>query len=215
MIYMENKDKINFDLNFLDKNIKEKPQQKQSTSGGPNWGYPNDGHNVEGSRATTSPGGLSDAAKKWAWGIGIVVVISTISSFSGNSSSTPTPSTVQSATDSSGQVQVGHYMCSSYAASYAGSIQPNSTTLTELNAESDRIDAMGIARKSVKADLDSTYVDQTDQYAIDSYNERVNTYNASYQTYSNAYDSYEAKKTAYNNQVDTYNNYLENNCTPN
>lgn len=207
------KDKINFDLEFLEKNTKEKPKE-QPKSKDPNWVFHKD-QPKEGMKSFKLD--KKHSKKTWLWGLGVVVVIIILASSSGDSGSSSTSgSTTKSYSNTdSGMVQVGNYMCSSYAAGQADNLEPSSFTKSQIEAEYDRVEAMGNARESEKADLDSTYVDDTDQYEIDSYNQRVRAYNAGYQTYSDAYDSWEVKKNAYNAQVDTYNNYLRTHCTPN
>ena len=213
---MDKKDKINFDLDFLEKNTKEKPKELPKSKD-PNWVYHKDNSGTKGSPKppVASSSRMSDTAKKWAWGIGIVVAIVIFSSLGGNSSTPTNSMTTEADTNSNRQVQVGNYMCSSYAASQADSMAPSSVTEASLTAEENQVNAMSNARKAEKQRLDSVYVDQTDQTAIDSYNAQVDAYNASYQPYSDAYDAWEVKKSAYNATVDAYNNYLKQNCTPN
>lgn len=207
------KNKINFDLDFLEKNTKEKPKESPKSKD-PNWVFHKD-QPKEGMKSFKLDKKYSK--KTWLWGLAIVafIIILASSSDSGSSSSSSSATKSSYSSTNSGMVQVGNYMCSSYAASQADSMEPSAYTKNQIEAESDRVDAMTSARKSEKADLDSTYVDETDQYAIDSYNERVDAYNAGYQAYSDAYDAWEIKKNAYNAQVDSYNNYLRSHCTPN
>lgn len=220
---MENKDKINFDLNFLDKNIKEKPQQEQSTSGGPNWGYPNDGHNVESSKATASPGGLSDTAKKWAWGIGITLILIIASASSGDSNSSSSAPSVNNNTSQgahstddytfktgSGQT----FRCSNYTYGRAMALRPNATTQSQISSDSAAIDtrASNLALENTR--VGNMYVDENDQYSIDTYNEAVNSYNLKSSSLKNAIAGWNARNTAFNAEIDTYNNYLDANCTP-
>jgi hypothetical protein len=216
---MENKDKINFDLDFLDKNTKEKPKHNPNTSKDPNWVF-HDGNKSNTRKAPVpASGGMSDTAKKWAWGIGIFIVLAIIGSLSdSSSSSTPSTSsnTYQPTTSASdGSVRVGQYWCSSYAASHADSIEPSATEKNALDIQATRVKNAGDARKVEKASIENEYVDETDQYAIDEHNARIDSYNNRYQTYSDDYDDYERKLAAYNQKVDTYNNYLTSNCRPN
>lgn len=220
---MENKDKINFDLNFLDKNFKEKPQQKHSTSGGPNWGYPNDGHNVEDSKVTVSPGGLSDAAKKWAWGIGITLILIVVGSSSGGSNNSPSTPSVSNNTSQdthspddytfktgSGQT----FRCSSYSYGRAMSLRPDATTQSQINSDSAAIDTRTNNLALENTRIKNMYVDENDQYSIDTYNEAVSNYNFKSSSLKNVIANWNARNTAFNVKIDTYNNYLDANCTP-
>jgi len=192
---MKNNEKIDFDLNFLDKDFKEKPKTSPKTQ----------------NTTTPSSGGLSDSAKKWAWGIGIFLVIIIIGAFSDDSSTSSTSST----TTNNGMVQVGQYMCSSYYANRADELAPSSITKTSLTTQASDLDSMNTNLENEKSEVENEYVDETDQYSIDQHNEKVDTYNYHLQQYKNKYDSYDSSFNSYNTSVDTYNNFLKSNCTPN
>lgn len=198
--FMSNKDKINFDLDFLDKNVKEKPK-KDSSSKDPNWVF-HDGKSNQEKKYTKK----ESPAKVWMWGIGVVGVIVLIGIFSGDNSNNTSNST-------NGSVQIGQYMCSSYAATQADNMAPNTLIKSQLESESSRIDAETQRRSLEENYLNNAYVDTTDQYAVDSYNTRLEAFKNGYQAYSDRYDAYEQREASYNQTVDAYNNYLINNCT--
>ena len=162
---MDNKDKVDFDLDFLDKNVKEKPKQKPNSSKDPNWVF------YEGNKGTNK-NPASDyskgPSKNWLWVLGVIGFFIIVGLFSGDSNSTSTTSSTNN-----GLVQVGQYMCSTYYADQADNMAPSSVTKAELDSETDRIDAITNARIAEKKYLDTTYVDETDQWAIDNYNSRV------------------------------------------
>ena len=214
---MSNKDKINFDTDFLDQIAKEKPKETPKSAGGkdPNWVFHNGN---KGKSPTPDAGGMSDSAKKWAWGIGIVLLFIVIGAFSDDSSSTSSTSngTYQPSTSASdGSVRVGQYWCSSYAASHADSIEPSNSEKTSLSIQKTRVENAGETLTAEKTALENEYVDETSQYAIDAHNARIDSYNSRYQAYSDDYDDYERRLPIYNQKVQTYNNYLASNCRAN
>ena len=207
---MENKDKINFDTDFLEKNTKEKPRETPKSKD-PNWVF-HDGKSNKGKTPTPDTGGMSDSAKKWAWGIGIVAVISILSSLGGDSTSTPPPSMN---TNNNGKVRVGQYTCSSYAASQADNMTPPSYEKSALNTKGSELDSRSTTFDSEKSQIENEYVDNTDQYSLDTHNSKVDDYNSQLQQYRNDLQTYNSDLAAYNAKVDAYNSYLKNNCTPN
>ena len=207
---MENKDKINFDTDFLEKNTKEKPKETPKSKD-PNWVF-HDGKSNKGKYPTPDSGGMSDNAKKWAWGIGIVVVISILSSLGGDSTNMPSPSVN---TNNNGGVRVGQYMCSSYAASQADNMTPPSYEKSSLGTQSSELDSRSTTLDSEKNQIENEYVDNTDQYSLDTHNSKVDDYNSELQQYKNDVHAYDSDLASYNAKVDVYNSYLKNNCTPN
>ncbi|EKD63945.1 MAG: hypothetical protein ACD_51C00137G0002 [uncultured bacterium] len=199
------KDKINFDLDFLDKDAPEanpnKPVHQKKTEE-----TKNDSHKPSKS--------MSDGAKKWLTGIVIVGAIALFGTFSDDSS--PTISTSNSAItasqDDDGLIQTGQYRCSQYHHNRAGELEPSATdgaTLdsktAQLAAESDRMD-------SEKYQLENEYVDEYDQWSIDQHNESIDDYNSRLQSYRYRAQAHEVVIDNYNARVETYNNYLVANC---
>ncbi|GEM_PF-3101041 len=240
---MLNDKHIKVDLGFLDKDFKENPTQKPSSATTPTpistkstssqGGNPLLNHSDDELKKVASAAQADiprlrkkKALKMFLWGIGILIFLAIIASASGDNTSAPaqnyvTPSTVTPnyvtplTNTSDGSVQVGHYMCSSYAASQADSMAPSALEKSQVDNEEIEVQNETTARKAEKASLSSESVDQTDQAAIDSYNAKVDAFNNSYQAYSDRYDTYERDLASYNQKVDAYNNYLSANCTPN
>lgn len=202
---MEHKDKIDFDLNFLDKNTKEKPKQ-QSKSKDPNWVYHKDGPGAKNPNAPSSDG-MSDNAKKWAWGIGLVLLFIVIGAFSDDSST--------SSSTNSGMVQNGDFMCSSYNSTAADNLGPTASERSSIDSTSSSLDYRGDALASEKDDIESEYVDEYDQDSIDEHNERIDDLNYRLQRYRNDLDAYEDARLAYNTKIQAYNDYLTAHCTRN
>jgi hypothetical protein len=204
---MLNKDKINFDTDFLDQNAKEKPKEKpkSSDSKDPNWVF----HNGSNGGENPASGEKESRGKLWLWAIGIVIAIGIISSLGSSgstTSSTPTPNNLISG---SGQT----YRCSSYAYDKATSMEPSSLTQTQINSESNALDIRTNSLNVEGRRIDNMYVDEYDQYSIDSYNEVVAAYNQKRNRLKIDIDNWNAKNNAFNIQIDKYNNYLDANCT--
>lgn len=212
---MENKDKIDFDLNFLDENTKEKPKHPPKGKGGdssskdPNWVYHKDGTSAKGTTPESS-GGMSDTAKKWAWGIGIVIVISILSSLGDTGNST---SSTQNG--SSDMVRNGDYMCSSYNSQQADNLGPTSSEKSSLDYLSTTLDSRSDSITNEKNEVENEYVDEYDQSSIDAHNERVDNVNYKLRQYRNDVSSYETQRTSYNSKIEAYNSYLIAHCTKN
>ena len=215
---MENKDKINFDLDFLDKNAKEKPKDKPKSKD-PNWVFHKDNPDAKAYKAPSSfnPYGLSDTQKKWAWGLGIVLVLIIVGALSGSGNSTSTPS-APSTTSSSNSNLIGAsgqtYSCTDDNYNQATALEPDPATVASLNTESAELDSRQTALNTESAQVDAMYVDQSDQTSLDTYNAAVNGYNAKLNQLKADDASWNQRNTALNTQIDTYNNFLNANCTP-
>lgn len=127
-----------------------------------------------------------------------------------NPSEQSTPSKLNNSSDQA-DIIVGQYRCSSYAISRANDLKPT-LTLEALEAEESDLEVRSEFIKLSAKKVDETYVDETSQSSIDSYNKLVNTHNSLFNTFKNDYEAYEQKLERFNNQVDTYNNYLASNC---
>lgn len=203
------KDHLNIDLDFLDK--KEAPKTAASGASGPNT-------------SQSKPARPVTTGYKYNWKniliIGGVVLFfgwaifsdSSGSSSSSGSSYTPTTNTTDSnniLTDS-GET----FRCSDSNYDRAMQLKPSTSLGAQLASESDTLDAQIAASKREKAAIEAMYVDENDQYAVDSYNERVDSYNVERQRLITAGNSWDQRHTAFSNQIDTYNNYLDTNCRP-
>ncbi len=202
---MENKEKIDFDLNFLDENTKEKPKQppkqKSGNSKDPNWVYHKDA--PKGKTPDLGSSGMSDSAKKWAWGIGVVLLFIVIGAFSDDSgtsstSSTPTNTASLDHTFTSGSGQT--FSCSDYNYDKAIAMRPTDTESTALD---NRVSASETSRSAIE----NMYVDEYDQDSLDTYNAAVDNFN-----YRN--NRLKSDLAAFDAKVDAYNNYLDAHCTP-
>ena len=109
-------------------------------------------------------------------------------------------------------VIVGQYRCPSYAISRAEQLKLTLTAKTLEAEESDLELRSGFIELSAKK-IEETYVDETSQFSIDSYNNLVNAHNSLIETFKKDYEAYEAKLDSFNAQVDQYNGYLEKNCS--
>jgi len=190
--------KIDFDLDFLDKNAKEKPKQKPNSSKDPNWVFYDD-KNKSDNDYNRGP------SKTWMWVLGVIGLFVVIGIFSGDSNNTPA---------NNGLVQVGQYMCSSYYANQADSMAPPSYQKSSLDSTSSELDSRGNALDTEKSQIENEYVDESSQYSINTYNAKVDDYNNRLQRYKNDLSSYNSNIATYNAKVDAYNNYLIKNCTP-
>ena len=209
---MVKKDKIDFDLNFLDENTKEKPKHPPRVAGAdfsskdPNRDYYKDG---KGNKPELS-GGMSDSVKKWLWGIGIVVAISIISSLGNTGSSTSSTSN-----NSNDMVRNGNYMCSSYNSQQADNLGPTSSEKSSLDSLASSIELKESILLSEKTDIESEYVNDYDQNSIDIHNQKIDNFNYKLQKYRSDLKSYESQRQTYNAKIEAYNSYLITHCTKN
>jgi hypothetical protein len=205
---MSNKDKINFDTDFLDQVSKEKPKEKPKSDGSkdPNWVFRNG--NNKGKNPL--PAKKEHPLKVWAWGIGIVVVLGLIGAFSGGSS---TSSTSSSGTTyvSPNTIDKNGYTCSSYDSQQADSLDPdpNNTTVRAIDT-----DEAALNQRSVAIDQESNRIDAEQSYADQAtYNVDVAAYNASLQQYKADAATLSNRISAYNTSEAAHNNYLASHCT--
>ncbi len=194
--------KIDFDLDFLDKNVKEKPKQKPNFSKDPNRVFYDDKNKPYNDYG-------KGPSKTWMWVLGVIVLSVVVGIFLGDSNNTSTTSPTNN-----GLVQVGQYMCSTYYADQADNMAPSSYQKSSLDSTSSKLDSRGTALDSEKFQIKNEYVDETNQYNIDAYNAKVDDYNYRFQQYENDLSSYNSSVNAYNTKIDAYNNYLRTNCTP-
>lgn len=207
----DSKDHLDIDLEFLDKKepvrVAPKPEAKAPKTGDPNWRY------YDPKNANPQKG------KKYNWKkiiiIGAVILFVVLVGSSDNQASSPSGGTyVPTAQPSgSGNVIVGQYSCPSYAATQADSIQPSDSVKLQLDREQTNLQARSNRLDIQKNQLDSTYVDETDQSSIDDYNSRVNSYNYGINSYKSDASALSNRIDAYNAQVERYNSYLASNCT--
>jgi hypothetical protein len=111
----------------------------------------------------------------------------------------------------SDDVSVGQYNCSSYYANQAEKMRPTHSE-SEIDAEGTALKQRAKAVEQSANKIDTMYVDETSQRAIDSYNKLVNSHNANVSSLKRDTTAYNAKLDRFNSQVDAYNNYLETNC---
>lgn len=212
---------IKVDLDFLDKNTKEKPRptptptQKTSDPKDPNWVPYN------GNQSSTPKKPMSRSVKGWLWFIGAIVLLVVISSFSGNDDTTPTPTptTYSNSTTNSGNQAVSGangqtYMCSDSDYDQAVAMKPSSTESSELDNESSSIDSRTAALQTEKDNMDSMNVtDNSDQSSIDEFNADVDDYNSKNAQLKIDIANYNQELASFNAKVDAYNNYLDAHCT--
>jgi hypothetical protein len=209
----ESKDHLNIDLEFLDKKepVRVAPKKPEPPKGNePNWRFYNP-NNVN-----------SKSGKQYKWKNilivgGIILFIGwAIFSDSGSSSTSSSNSTYSPPSGSNNLLsEGGHtFRCSDSNYNKAIQLKPSISMGAQLANESDGLDARITANKAEKASLDGMYVDENDQYEVDSYNSRVDSYNAERQRLMTAANSWDQKSKAFDSQIDTYNNFLDTNCTP-
>lgn len=136
------------------------------------------------------------------------VIFSGSSDSNSNSAYTPT-------TNSNNLLAEGGntFRCSDSNYDRAMQLKPSASIGAQLAIESSSLDTRISASKAEKTALDSMYVDENDQYAIDSYNARVDSYNSERTSLISESNNWDARHTAFDNQIDTYNNFLDTNCT--
>jgi len=204
---MSNKDKINFDTDFLDQNAKEKPKSKD-----PNWVF-HDSNNAK------SPPFIKkeSPAKVWLWGVGIVVAIGLIGAFSDSGTSTNTSNNPSQGVSAANDLMSGSgqtFSCASYAYNRAMDLRPDIVTQSQIHSESLALDARTSSLALEKTRIENTYVDEYDQYSIDTYNESIDSFNLKNNRLKVDIANWNARNATFNAKIDTYNNYLDTNCTP-
>lgn len=203
---MEKKDKINFDLDFLEKGSVDAGSKKPVSE-------------KKSEPIFSEPSLPMKRESKWLIGFAIVVVIVLIgiasdeSGTSSPSTTTNTPSTVTASDYDDGLIATGQYRCSQYHHNRAGELEPATSEGATLDAKTQALSAESDRMDSEKYDLENEYVDEYDQWSIDQHNERIDDYNASLQGYQTRTRMHQANIDSYNARVETYNNYLTANCT--
>ncbi|MEN9613707.1 MAG: hypothetical protein RLZZ347_14 [Candidatus Parcubacteria bacterium] len=208
----ESKDHLDIDLEFLDKKeplrvAPKKPEPPKANE--PNWRF-YDSKNANSGKSYSG-------GKKYNWKniliIGGVVLFFGWAIFSDSGSST---STSTSAPTGNNMLSEGGqtFSCSDSNYDRAVQLRPSSATGAQLASESDSLDARISASKADKAEIDAMYVDENDQDAVDSYNERVDSYNSERAALIKESNDWDARHTAFDAQIDTYNNFLDANCSP-
>lgn len=133
---------------------------------------------------------LTTKQRWWFWIgliIGVVWLISVMSSSSNSPTTTSNPGSSNSSVVDCSNANPGEYCCSSANSTEADGLKPDSYAKSRLDSQSKKIDN------------DRLYLDNTDQASIDDFNAEVAQYN-------------QAQKD-YNNKMDQYNNFLSQNCT--
>ena len=196
---MDEKEKINLDLDFLEKGSPEPSAVKPQLTTKAEKDVP-----VLPAKSFKLP----DTAKKWLTGFAVVGVFVLFAVLSNDSE----PTYVEPSY-SDGLVQTGEYRCSQYHHDRAGELEPTdweSTLLdsktSQLSAESDRMDSESYT-------IENEYVDEYDQWSIDQHNARIDEFNAGLQSYRIRVSAHQADIDDYNSRVEVYNNYLIANCT--
>ncbi len=195
-------DHLNFDTDFLN-NAKATSKPK-----------------VNSPKQSGRSGGGKDTAKKWAWGIAIVIGIVVISSLFDDSSSTststytPPPTTTNTyASNDDDTVITGTYRCSQYNHNRAGELEPSRSELATLEAQQSGFITRSAAIEREGDRIDNEYVNEYDQDDIDQHNAAIYAYNASLEKYKRDVKANDAAVDSYNARVEVYNNFLIANCT--
>lgn len=204
----QDKQHLDIDLEFLDKNSSNKKE-------GPI-------RNETRKNISVPKLKLSKSQIKKYLIIGGVVIFFGWAIFSDNNSSTNTntmgsytPPSVNQASSNSDTVVIGEYRCSRYNYDKAVALAPSEseqqidTARNALEYRSNEIDRL-------KNEIDSSYVNEySSQYEINQYNETVNDYNSKLTSYKRDATNFSSRVDRYNAQVEAHNNYLRNNCTLN
>jgi len=202
---MEKKDKINFDLDFLEKDSVDAESKKSVSEKKSESIFP---------ESTLS----MKSENKWLIGFAIVVALVLIGvaseeSSTSSPSTTNTPSSVTVSDYDDGLIATGQYRCSQYHHNRAGELEPAASVGSTLDAKTKSLSAEINRMDSEKYDLENEYVDEYDQWSIDQHNERIDDYNSSLQSYQTRTRMHQANIDSYNARVEAHNNYLIANCT--
>ena len=135
---------------------------------------------------------LTQKQRIWFWagliigGLWLLITLASSGSSNSNTTTNITNTNSDSSPDCSG-VKPGQYCCSSDNVKQADSLAPDPSLKTDLDNLSSKISG------------DRISLDNTNQYAIDSFNAEI--------------DQYNQEKDSYNSKLQEYNNFLEQNCT--
>ena len=198
------KDRINFDLSFLDR--------------GP---------------TNTGTAHLAQTKYKYNWrNIGIVsaLVIGVgywivSSDGSRTSTSAPTqpysapstfdPSTATPSTDSqspSDTTSTGQFHCNREDSYASDQLKPTDSKEAVDAAQQELEQRQGELRQ-LKNDIDTSATnEQSSQPEIDDYNNKISEFNSKLDAFKSDEQAFETRKTAFNDSVDAYNNYLQSHC---
>jgi len=216
----DNKQHIDIDLEFLDKNSKRRSQSI---------------HDKTRKNTHTPKLQLSKSQIKKYLIIGGVIIFFGWAIFSDDGSSSnstkikPTQSQTQNITPTKGTsfnkslvnteeeeyMILGEYRCLMYHYNKAGELEPSKSKEASLESERIRIDNKGRELEKFALEIENMYVDEYSQWSVDNYNSKLNSYNRQFSTYESDYKKFQYDIDSYNNKVIVYNNYLENNCTLN
>lgn len=203
---MDMKDKINIDLDFLEKDAPE-------TNSGKTF------HQKEPPRTESDshspPKSMSNSGKRWLVGIVIIVGIVLLGAFSDDASQqTPTSNATNTTSQNNdGLIQTGQYRCSQYHHNKAGELEPSTSEGASLDSKTDQFASESNRMDSEKYQLENEYVNEYDQWSIDQHNEKIDDYNSRLQSYQYRVQAHETAIDSYNARVEAYNNYLVANCT--
>lgn len=214
----ETRNHLNIDLEFLDKKetTKNIPKTESPKGNEPNWRY------YEPKKTNPSPN--PNPVKEYNWKniliIGGVIIFFGWAIFSNNDSSSSTsnntytpPAQTLNIDSKDDTVIRGQYRCSSYNASRADALEPSESESTISN-EQNTIEQRSTYLENLKKEIDNSYVNEySEQYEIDSYNQKVDDYNSKLASYKRDAASLDSRIDKFNNQVNARNNYLMNNCT--
>lgn len=199
----DQKDHLDIDLEFLDKKDSVRVAPKPESNAG----------------QTPSTPKAPSTDTKYNWKniliIGGIVLFFGWAIFSGSDSSSTSDSTYTPTSGSNNLLSDGGqtFRCSDSNYDRAMALKPSTSLGAQLASESDRLDSQIAANKAEKSDLESTYVDEDDEYEVDNYNYRVDSYNSERQRLMNAANSWDQRSKAFDASIDTYNNFLDANCT--
>jgi len=200
----EQKDHLDIDLEFLDKKEPVRVAPKAESHTGP----------------TSSTPKTPSTNTKYNWKniliIGGIVLFFGWAIFSGSDDSSTSNSTYTPPSGSNNLLSESGetFRCSDSNYNRAMALKPSASLGAQLANESDLLDRQIAANKAEKADIESTYVDENDEYEVDNYNDRIDSYNSERQRLITAANSWEQRSKAFDASIDAYNNFLDANCTP-
>ncbi len=200
----EEKNHLDIDLEFLDK--KESPQVAPKQSG-------------SGEQIAYAPRPVSTGYK---WNRkNILIILGVIGLIiwaiaSSSPSDTTTTATAPSSSTSNQTVQTGQYMCSQYDSDQADSLDPDLNGYKKQNLSNQKADLLtrSNALDAEKGQLESEYVDETDQSVIDAHNAQVDSYNYKLQKYQTDQQNWSDAVDAYNAAEKPHDDYLIQHCRP-
>lgn len=192
--------KLHFDLRFLDGESTEAAERRER---------------YEHIKNVREPEKENHTTRNIIVAVVVIVIFLYLSQSGNNTNNNSTTGTKNTApTNGPTYVQIGDFQCTSAVAAVADTMAPSQTESTYLDTELARLNNVANTLTATKNRLSTEYVDKTNQFSINMYNNDVDAYNAALQQYKTQSSAYTTRSNAYNSALGKFNSYISANCIP-